>query len=44
MLENSVGKADDIYGKIDQVVLQKCVLKGIWDGRGGGVYAPVVHI
>ncbi len=44
MLENSVGKARDIYGKVDQVVLQKRVLTVVWDGRGGGICAPCVHI
>ncbi len=44
MLEKSECKVDDIYGKIDQVVLQKCVLTVVWDGRGGGICAPVVHI
>ncbi len=44
MLEKSVGMADDIYCKVDQVVLQKYVLAVVWDGRGGGICAPGVHI
>ena len=44
MSENSIGKAYEIDGKVEQVVLQKGVLNVVWDGRGGGICAQGVHI
>ncbi len=44
MLENSIGKADEVDGKVEQVILQKGVLTVVWDGRGGGICAQGVHI
>ncbi len=44
MLENSIGKADEIDGKVEQMILRKGVLTVVLDGRGGGICAPVVHV